>query len=438
MLETQSTGSHHTGRPAVRRFASNTAPRRNSRVRFGGRLSVLQTPAFWLALLVVSATCSRTATALPQDQDALFNQAVQAYQQNQFKTAQEKFQQVTGSHAQEAQSYIGKIKTYQDAWSAAMTVLQRTPDERDARSLAYAIEELQVAINIKADGPGHPDQQIAKARQLKQEVEQAHSNKSKDADQSLCDRGLAAAAQHRYNEAALLICMLSDDDPGFSCGKNEAVYLCQLNTDLAKLDKGRTNSTPSRPPSSATVKDAHSASLDNAKAAYDSNDFERARSLFQKATGDSKPAADDYLDKISRYTDAVANGEKLARDGKYEEARAAFLSAASIKADGPGNPQTRASTMELFLGLDQFYSGDYVSATQHLEACAKTSSAKQPLIHFYLGASKLARFFVTGADDASLHQDALSDLKLAKQAGFKTTGQDVSPKILEAYKNISF
>jgi tetratricopeptide (TPR) repeat protein len=411
MLETQPAGTRYTGRPAVKTLASNIAPRRVSQVRPRGKSSISIVPVFRLAALVLSGVACLAAEAaiLPQsDQDALFNQAVQAYQQNQFKAAQAQFQQVTGAHAPEAQAYIGKIKTYLDAWSAATTVLQRNSDEQDARSLAYAIEELQIAISIKPDGPGHPDQQIAKARQLKQEIEQAHSNKNKDADRSLCDRALAAATEHHFKEASELSCLLAEDDPGYSCGGNEAVYICHLNTELAKMDKGG-NGPPDRPSQKPSA---------------------------TPPSGDSKPTAEDYLDKISRYTVAVANGEKLALDGKYEEARSAFLTAASIKPNGPGNPQNRASTMELFQGLDQFYSGDYVSATQHLESCAKADTTKQPLIHFYLGASKLARFFVTGAEDASLHQDALNDLKLAKQAGFKATGQDVSPKILEAYKGL--
>ena len=94
--------------------------------------------------------------------------------------------------------------------------------------------------------------------------------------------------------------------------------------------------------------------------------------------------------------------------------------------------------MELFLGLDQFYSGDYQSAIQHLQNCAKTGTQKQPLVRFYLGASELAKYFVTGAEDTTLHQEALNDLKQAKQAGFNPSGQDLSPKILQVYKDLSF
>jgi hypothetical protein len=42
---------------------------------------------------------------------------------------------------------------------------------------------------------------------------------------------------------------------------------------------------------------------------------------------------------------------------------------------------------------------------------------------------------LTGSEDDVLHQDALNELKQAKQDGFKPTS-DVSPKILDAYKGL--
>jgi tetratricopeptide (TPR) repeat protein len=325
------------------------------------------------------------------------------------------------------------MKSYQEAMQLAKGIMDRSPDERDATSLEYAIQQFQRAIQIKPDGPWQPADQLAKARDLKAQVEKAHAAVSKTMDADFCAKALAAAAERHYKEAAQFSCPLANDNPGYSCGADEAVHLCQLNTDLAKLEK----TTPER--STPSVEPAtHSAAIDNARAAYDRNDLERARTLFQRVDADSKPTADDFLDKISRYTDAMTHGEKLSRDGQYDQARAAFLAAAAIKPDGPGDPQNRASATELFLGLDQFYSGDYASAIQHLQDCARTGTQKQPLVRFYLGASELAKFFVTGSEDSSLHQEALNDLKQAKQAGFKTTGQDVSPKILRVYKDLSF
>ncbi len=394
-----------------------------------------RTASLIIGLILVGAfPLLRAEPGQQRDQDALFNQAMQAYQQNEFKSALQLFQQINGSHAQEAKVYIDKIKTYRETFSAAAAILQRSPNEQDVRSVEYAIEELHAAIAIKADGPGEPDQVLQKALQLKRQMETAESKSDKDADRSLCERALAAANEHRFKEASDLSCLLAHDNPIYSCNGDEAAHVCQINTDLAKMEK--TAGVPSAAPQSKGNAGTESGDLDKARAAYAGNDFARARVLLGKVTGDAKPAGDDLLYKISNYNDLISSAERLSRQGKYEEARTAFLSAAGIKSDGPGNPQNRAEMMELFLGVDQFYSGDYASAIRHLESCRNAGVGKPALVDFYLGASKLGEYFVTGGNDQALHQDALNDLKSAKQAGFDTSGHDVSPKILQAYNQL--
>ena len=392
------------------------------------------------ALVQVFFCLSFAAFAAPVPQsvpDTQFNQAVEAYQQNQFAAATEKFRQVSGAHALEAQQYIVKIKAYTDAMQVAKSTLQRTADELDVRSVEYAIQQLQAAIRIKPDGPWQPQQQLAKARQLRDELAKKHAQNSEVADVRFCNEALSAAKENHYKQAAQFSCLLADDNPGYQCGGDEAVHLCETNTELAKLGKG----TPETGDKSASKVQAaagsNSGALDKARVAFESNDFERARGLFQRVRGEAKVTADEFLDKIARYDDSLTNGERLSRAGQYEQARSAFLTAAGIKANGPGNPQGRASRMELLLALDRFYSGDYISAAHHLQSCAATETGKQPLIHFYLGASKLGQFFVTGSGNSALQQEALKELKLAKQAGYAPSGQDLSPRIRQVYENLS-
>jgi len=375
-----------------------------------------------------------TATPPQNDSEVLFNEAVDAYNHNLFTQALSKFQQVSGAHAADAQQYIKKINSYQGAVEVAKSAIDRSPDEQDVKNLEYAIQQLQTAISIKSDGPYNVNALLTRARDLKTQVEKQHADRSKAMDTDYCAKALDAIQNHHYKIAAQFICAVANDNPAYSCGNDEAVHMCTLSNDLAKMDKGGSGPVVDNPPPVAT----RTAGLDKARAAYDKNDFEHARSLFQRADGESKPEADQYLDKIARYTDAMSNADKLGRDAKYDQARTAYLAAAQIKPDGPGDPQNGAARMELFLGLDQFYSGDYASAIQHLQNCVHNGTQKQPLVHFYLGASELARFYVTGSEDTSLRQDAMNDLKQAKQAGFKVTGQDVSPKILQAYKDLSF
>jgi uncharacterized protein HemY len=178
--------------------------------------------------------------------------------------------------------------------------------------------------------------------------------------------------------------------------------------------------------------------IDQARAAYEKNDFAKASRLLTKVTGEQRPAADEYLDKISRYNGFMAHADELNKTSAYEEARIAFTNAANIKSDGPGSPRAQALLMQLEEGIDQFYSGNYEPATRNLENYAQQNSEKQALAHFYLGACKLARFFITGNEDASLKQDALHDLTIAKQAGYKAKRQDLSPRILQAYNDLRF
>ena len=397
-----------------------------------------------LFLLVVLAVPSSAVGAPQSSQDDLYNQAVQEYGQNQFSPALEKFQKITGPHAQDAQRYIAAIKAYTDAMSAAKGIMDRSPDEQDANSLQYAIEKLQAAIKIKPDGPWQPAQLLQKAQALKAQIVQQRAAGTAARDRDFCAKAVGAAAQHRYKEAALYICPVANDNPAYACGGDEAVHMCEQMNDLAKLEKGTHPSSDEHRTGSASASSAGTGAgstdskLERAKAYYEKNDFQHAQAEFRKVSGDMKPSANEYLDKISRYQDAMTQGNQATQNSKYEDAETAFRNAASIKPDGPGAPQTQALLMELMIGLDQFYSGDYVSATGHLEAYARESTDRQALVHFYLGASKLARFFLSGGDDAKLRNDALNDLKLAKQAGFKTTGQDVSPKILQAYNDLTF
>ena len=382
-----------------------------------------------------SAAGSPPPPASPQaDQDALYNQAVLDYKQNRLSVALGEFEKISGAHSQDAQQYISRIKAYTDAMNSAATIVSRTPDEQDENSLTYAIQKYEEAIKIKPDGPWNPAAAIEKAKALRAQLSQRTAANRAARDRDFCTKALGSQQEHHYKDAALSICLVANDNPGYSCGGDEAVHMCEQMKDLAKFEKA----PPVERPVVETSSGGRDNDLDRAKAVYDKNDFVRARVLFQRVSGDLKSAADEYLDKISRYQDAMAKGDQFSRQSQYEEARAAFQNAAAIKADGPGNPQSQTLLMDLMQGMDLFYSGDYPAATQHLEAYAQQSTERQPLAHFYLGASKLASFFLAGSEDANLREDALNDLKVAKQAGFKATSQDVSPKILQAYKDLAF
>jgi tetratricopeptide (TPR) repeat protein len=373
-----------------------------------------------------------TQETSPSDSDKLFDRAVQDYTQNRFTSAQAEFEKVQGTHAQEAKQYITKIKSYTDDVQVAKSIMARSVDELDASSMEYAIGKYEEALKIKSDGPWGVAQELEKAKAHYSQLVQEHSKDREKRDRDFCTNALAAVRQHNYREAKLNSCPLAHDDPAYSCGGDEAVNLCHQMSELA--DASPQGDPPVRQPA-ISAPDKGSV-IDMGMAAYEKNDFERARTLFNRAPAELKSAADEYLDRIARYQGLMAQAEKLNDTADYEQARTAFTNAASVKPDGPGNPRAQASLMELEQGIDQFYSGDYVSAIHNLESYAQESSEREPLAHFYLGASKLARFFVTGNEDANLQRDAMNELKKAKQAGFKAKAQDVSPKILQAYNSL--
>ena len=366
---------------------------------------------------------------LQSDQDPAFAQGLQSYNENRFTDAEAQFAKVQPANASEAQKYLVKIKTYRDAMEVANGIMSRVTDELDPRNVEYAIQRYQEAISIKANGPGHPAEQLQKAKELDAQLQQKSGANSKAMDRNFCEKAVAAWQEHRFKDAARFSCPLANDDSAYPCNGDEAGHMCEQATELAKVE-GDVTPHAAQP--------AASSAFDKAQAAFNNNQFDLARSLFRNLTADLKPAAEEYLDKISRFQSAMSQGEQMKKASKYEEARTAFADAAAIKPDGPGNPQARIWEMELTQGLDQFYSGDYVSAAQHLESYSEKSTAKLPLARFYLGASKLARFYITGSEDTSLQQEALNDLKSAKQLGYNPDAKEVSPRIVRVYSDLAF
>lgn len=364
----------------------------------------------------------------PSDSDELFAHAVQDYTQNRFTQSRTEFEKVHGAQAQQAQQYLAKINAYMEDMQIAVGIMRRSPDELDAPSLEFAIQKFEDALRVKPDGPFAPAQELEKAKALYGQLARQHSEDMETRDRNFCAKTLEAAKEHHYKEAARYGCLVANENPGYPCGGDEAVHMCEQMTDLAET----------RLPSEESSTQGSIPLIERAKAAYEENDFDKARRLFAKVPDERRPVADDYLDKLSRYQGFMVQANDFDKASAYEDARIAFAKAADIKSDGPGNPRARALLMQLKEGIDQFYSGNYQQATRNLQEYAQQTSEREALARFYLGACKLARFFITGSEDSALKQDALHDLTIAKQAGYKAKGQDLSPRILQAYNELGF
>lgn len=396
-----------------------------------------------LCLLALLAGYPSLAQNAPDDTQ--FGQAVAAYNGNRFSQAKTLFEQVKGAHSQEAKAYLGKITAYMSAMEEGGMMLSRPKDEQDSKSLDFAIGEFQEALNIKRDGPGNPAAEIQKAKALKAELERTVPDLN--ARRELCEKAVAASEAHRYKEAKQFSCMLADQSPAFSCSGDEAVHMCQQMTELAAINPRE----PSRPPSApvspiggeANLKASGngtfpgSSALQQGKSSFDGNNFQQARAIFGTVKGSDQVEANGYLEKIDQYEAAMKQAQQFSSQNKYADARSAYQQAAQIKPDGPDNPALQASLSLLKKALDNFYSGAYLQAEEDLNAYLTERQEKSDLVHFYMGASKLGRYFLEGNSDEALHKDALSDLLVARKANFVATGRDISPRILKEYQQLS-
>jgi len=378
---------------------------------------------------MVSA-CIVPACLLAQNvQDTQFAQAVAAYDANRFLEAEQLFQQVQGTHKQEAKAYLGKINAYKTAMDEGEMMLNRPGDEQDPKSLDFAIGEFQEARSIKSDGPGNPAGKIEQAKKMKAawETKTSPINNYK----GLCEKAVAASNARHYEDAKQYSCQIADGDPAFSCGGDEAVHMCQQMTELASLHHGTGNTAKATGPSgnSATL-----GALEQGKAAFDKNDFQSARKLLAGVTGRDEAVARSYLDRIDLYEQAMSQGAQFSKQNKYADARSAYEQAAKLKPNGPDNPAAEAARCLLKQALDEFYSGAYTDSEQHLSSYLQESSDNSGLAHFYLGASRLGRYFLEGTSNEALHKQALSEMLLAKRANFVADPKDISPRILREYQ----
>src|SRR6266852_1045751 len=388
-----------------------------------------------LALAIPRLGLAAYQASSEAEQQERYNQAVQAYTQNRFTDARTLFEGVRGSHSEEAKKYLVNINAYREAMQVADDAMRRSPDELDAANLDFAIGKYQEAIAIKSDGPWNPKEKLEKAIAQKGKILLQSRPSTEARDRNFCDKLLKATAAHAYDQAKYLACALANDDPGYSCGGDEALRLCQQMKELAQIGSRHSGSAPkTQDGSSASIpRDANQKSVfDTAKAAFEANDFEKARVAFQRVAGEEKASAQEYLAKIGQYENSMRQGAKLSQqDEKYGEARAAYQDAAKIKPDGPGNPQEQAGLMALQEGVSEFYDGNYSQAGQSLSDYVQDNTQKADIAHFYMGACELARFFLTGDQDGSLREQALGDFRKAKEAGFRPKNHEVSPKILK-------
>ena len=214
--------------------------------------------------------------------------------------------------------------------------------------------------------------------------------------------------------------------------------------------------------------------FEQAVAAYDHNDFAKARSLFSELSGPQGALGRTYLDKISQYERSMQQADSAAAGGNYAKAAEGYRLASSIKPSGPGDPQAKLSKVEklaeqakatgadksaaapadtasktssvddkqpiLSRGLSAYYDGRFSEAEADLNKYIGENGAKPALAQFYLGVCKLTRYYLT---PKSTRQDTLmAEAKTAFQSAKKIQGfvppeKYVSPRVMEVWAEVN-
>lgn len=216
-----------------------------------------------------------------------------------------------------------------------------------------------------------------------------------------------AAAKTSYTEAA----RIKPDGPGDPLSAVTRV------TELAAMA-----SQPGAPPPSAPAsKTVAAASKDEVRSVDVNKYLQEGRKLLAK--GDLKRAR--------RYF-----GDVLAQDPSNADA-AAGMKEIKDKDTSTGPANAADEDPLLAAAIRKFYEGDYEQADFRLKNYIFNGLGKKMgLANFYAGATALSRYYLSGASDPQLLNDAKKKFKDAKGVeGFNPPEKMISPKILKLFKD---
>lgn len=207
--------------------------------------------------------------------------------------------------------------------------------------------------------------------------------------------------------------------------------------------------------------------------AYQKNDFTMAKTLLLDIIGARRDRAQVLIRNIDEYTKNFDEGFKLAQRRKYQQAIERYKAAQRIKEDGPweikakiaqlqheikteadsrnsqpqvtskqdvGKPHSSSGDQQLLDAISNYYRGAYQQVENDLSGYAGRGS-KKALALFYLGASKLTRYYLAGEpkDQSEVYQAAITCFRNAKQSApdFRPPEQHVSPRIMKVFNEVA-
>ncbi|MGH9581128.1 MAG: hypothetical protein ACRD2R_09045 [Terriglobales bacterium] len=323
---------------------------------------------------IPAARAARAGEETENAMNARHDQAVQAYQRNDFAGARNLFNQISGRREGDAKNYLNRILKYEQAMSEGDNLA-------GSKNFKGALSAYNDAATIKSDGPGDPR---GKAQRM--------------------ETSLAAASQ-------------PVPAPTTTSGPPPSTTAA---------------APPSRPPVTTTTTPA--APL---------------RVVTEAVKAPAQPAVD--VARLKREAEAAkVHGDIATAKGKYiailtaePNNREVRLALETLPQESGPQQQQASSEADVMLAkaIREFYQGSYQDAEVHIRDYLAFNGGKVGLSHFFLGATKLTRFYLNGerADERKLLAEAQASFRLAKQAsGFKPPDETyISPKILKTYEDVT-
>ena len=243
---------------------------------------------------------------------------------------------------------------------------------------------------------------------------------------------LAAAGNHRgaqqsYDEAATL----KGDGPGDPRGKagreqaavNQPSQPVSTPTPTQAVVTPRPQQpTPTKPEPvrQAAIKEPERPKVDTDKL------LREAQSARSK--GDNSVAKSKYVAVLAENPNNATARTALDQIQQEEQAKPPQPETQQVQA-------TPEADIMLARAIGEYYKGNYTEAETHIKDYQNVNGSKKALGYFFSGVSKLTRYYLGGASDKKLLNDAEAAMRIAKgNPTFKPPGEEyVSPKILKIY-----
>ena len=354
-----------------------------------------------------------------------FNQGVAFYNQgtkDSLDDAEQRFRNIRfGPHYSEAQRYLSQLIPSKRA------ELNRPADDTQTFNdglQAFNRNDFGAAKGVLSQVKG------SKAGEAQTYISRINQYESAMAEgDRLAASGNHRGAQQSYEEAA----RLKGDGPGDPRGKAgreqaAANQPAATPTPTQAANVPRSNppvTTPTAPAISrqAAIKEPARAKIDTAKLLREAQNARKG--------GDNSVAKSKYVAVLAEDPNNATARTALDQIQQEEQAKPQAQQQQQVQA-------TPEADIMLARAIGEYYKGSYTEAETHIKDYQNVNGSKKALGYFFSGVSKLTRYYLGGASDRKLLNDAEAALRIAKGSpNFKPPGEQyVSPKILKAYNSL--